>query len=78
MHTGLTPTTMFKTDGTTKALEVNSDGNMVATVPFILPSYTATEIAALTGVDGMMVFDSTNNVVRAYYSSGWHTISVTA
>jgi len=78
MHTGLTPTTLFKTDGTTKALECNSSGNLVPTVPFLAPSFTATEIAALTGVSGMIVFDSTNNVVRAYYSSAWHTISVAA
>ena len=50
-------------------LEVQS-----TTKAFLLPRMTAAERGALTAVNGMMVYDTTNNAVYAYENSSWVNI----
>ena len=72
LESGLTPKKLVKSDGS-NAIEISAADNIQANVPFIAKSYTATEIAALTAVTGMIVFDSTNGVFKGYDGAAWQT-----
>ena len=44
--------------------------------PFIVPSMSAAEIAALTAVNGMLMYNTTNNVLTAYIDGAWKILAM--
>ena len=46
--------------------------------PFIVPSMTAAEIAAIgTPIEGMLIYDTTNDKFAVYQASAWKLLQVT-
>ena len=58
---------------------VNSNASLDGTdaaKPFILPVMTATQIGNVTPAEGMIAFDTTNNVIKFYDGADWQELAV--
>ena len=60
----------FKVNGSTEALKVETD-KADFSVPVQFPSYTTTERNALTAVNGMQIYNSTDSKMQAYAGGAW-------
>ena len=62
---------MSKTQRITGDLTVDPTGNFIVIAPVLHASYTTTQRNALTGINGMVVYNSTTSKLQAYAGGTW-------
>jgi hypothetical protein len=62
---------MSKTERITGDLTIDPTGNFKVSAPIVAQSLTTTQRTSLTGVNGMIIYNSTLSKLQAYAGGAW-------